>query len=258
MRTKTKPQKRGQDSKLTYLNRVKDWKIKWMTARYIEASGLYISTLETMKSKTQFPQRTLQEIGEILYDIKEEHHQLFKRVIGPAWMRNEDEHKIEPSQEEIDFIANVGLLFHKVQVTRELNYIHEHYDRLVSCISNTREELPECFQEILSLFRAGVQVIRKLLRSHSKNLLLLSYLFDASEQIKKSIGVSGLELLEGINGSKNIEANYFLIGKYYADSGWYDRAAKLMKRILAKNPKNTEARKMLEELRYRTVAAKER
>ena len=256
MITKAKPQNYGQDTKLAYLNRVKDWKIKWMTARYIDAFGLYNSTLEAMKPKAKFPQRTLQEICEILYDIKEEHHQLFKRVIGPAWLRIEDEHKIDPSQAEIDFIANVGLLFHKVLVTRELNYINEHYDKLVSCISDTQEELPACFREIYNLFQAGIQVIMELLRSHSKNLLLLSYLFDESDHIKKNIGTSGLELLESINGSKNIEAIYFLIGKYYADSGWYDRAAKLMKRILAKNPKHVEARKMLEELRYRTVANK--
>ncbi|MDQ7054216.1 MAG: hypothetical protein Q9P14_15510 [candidate division KSB1 bacterium] len=243
---------RGQIS--DYLLNIRDWKICHMVSRYIEALAQFREHYKKANPLSEFPFRELEKICNILYNLKEEHHLVFKRVIGPEKIRQEDQHKIMPDESEAKFIGNVGMLFHKILVARELKYIHLHYDPLSDVGSSAKDELIHYLHQLNDLFQAGSQVMLEFIEAHSRNVLLLSYLYTNSKMIKASIGLSGIDILKRITGQNNLEPIYFVISRYYFESGWYDRSQKLLKQVIRKNPKHREARALLEEVKVKKMA----
>lgn len=232
-----------------YLQQIKDWKIRKMVADYIEAAALFNETYSRLETPVDFPFEMLEEICNTFYGVKEDHHLIFKRIVGRGKPNKEDAHKIKPAKPEIDFIAVVGMLFHKVLVARELKYIHTHYDQLRIIASNAREELEQAIHGIHALLQEAVPVIIQLVKFHVSNVALLALFVERARRTRLALGISGLALLRRVMGEKKLEATYFLVGKYYLDSGWMDNAEKLFKKILRTNPKHTLARENLEKIR---------
>lgn len=235
-----------------YLLNIKDWMVRKMVAGYIDTCEHFRKVYAKARPKTAFPFQDLDHICSQLYEIKEDHHLVFKRILGrPEVIRKEDRHKIDPAQPEINFIANVGRLFHKTLVARELKYLQKHYDPLQNGASDATEELEFQLAQIESLFREGVSILLEFMQLHSANVLLLALIVEQGNSLKKSIGMSSTELLHKITGQTTPEASYYLIGKYYLDSGWYDRAEKMFKQVLKSNPKHVRAREGLQEIKMR-------
>ncbi len=250
--------KKEQGTVSEYLNNIRDWKTCQMVSNYLLACEKFKAAYTSSNPLSKFPFRDIGQICNILYNLKEEHHLIFRRVVGPEKIKLEDRHKIQPNESEIQFIANVGMLFHKILVARELKYIHMHYDPLSGVGSNAEGELIKYLQQINELFDKGIEVLLKFIHNHASNILILSYLLENSKSVKKSIGVTGIQVLKKITGQSNLAPIYYLIGKYYVESGWYDRAAKLLKKTIKMNPKHTEARDLLEEVKVRSIALKPR
>ncbi len=257
--TKTEKFKSKKERNLVseYLWKVRDWKIRLMVENYLEASEHFRTHYAASRPLSKFPFKEIGHICNILYNLKEDHHLIFRRVIGHENIKQQDRHKIEPNNREVEFIANVGMLFHKILVARELKYIHTHYDPMIAANSNAEQSLIHYLEQIHKLFEAGVPVLLKFIECHSSNVLLLSLLFENSEKVKKSIGVSGIDVLKNITGQDHLEAVYFMIGKHYMESGWYDRAQKLLKKVIRLNPKHTKARAMLEDIKVKSLALKQ-
>jgi hypothetical protein len=232
-----------------YLLGIKDWMVRKMAANYIVACEHYNTTYAKAKPKIDFPFQKLDELCDILFEIKEDHHIVFKRVVGPEKIKKEDKHKIDPAQPEINFIANVGRLFHKMLVARELKYLHNHYDPLKNGASSAATELDVQLKELDNLFKHGVEVLVELMQLHSSNVLLLALIVENFNTLRKSIGMTGSELLKKVTGQNNPEATYYLTGKYYMEGGWFDRAGNMFKKILRSNPKHIEARQALNDIK---------
>lgn len=232
-----------------YLLGIKDWMVRKMAANYIIACENFKTTFAKAKPKIDFSFQKLDEICDILFEIKEDHHVVFKRVVGPEKVKGEDKHKIDPAQQEINFIANVGRLFHKMLVARELKYLHKHYDPLKNGDSGAATELDVQLKEIDDLFNHGVEVLVEFMQLHSSNVLLLALIVENQNTLRKSIGMTGSDLLKKVTGQNNPEATYYLTGKYYMDSGWFERAENMFKKILQSNPKHTEARQAINDIK---------
>ncbi|MFQ5627604.1 MAG: hypothetical protein ACE5I1_02495 [bacterium] len=220
-----------------------------MAANYIVACEKFNTSYSKARPKIDFPFKDLDELCDVLFEIKEDHHLIFKRVVGPEKIKDEDKHKINPAQQEINFIANVGRLFHKMLVARELKYLHSHYDPLNNGDSDGASELEMQLKQIDNLFAEGVKVMVDLMQLHSANVLLLALLVENMNTMRRSIGIKGTDLLRKITGQNNPEATYFLTGKYYMEGGWYTRAEKLFRKILKTNPKHSAARVAMDEIK---------
>lgn len=232
-----------------YLLSIKDWMIRKMAGEYIGVCEKFKKTYSSAKNKIDFPFDDLDDLCDILYEIKEDHHLIFKRVVGPEKIKEEDRHKIDPAQPEINFIANVGRLFHKMLVARELKYLHKHYDPLNNGDSDAASELEMQIEQINALIEAGIGVLVELMQLHSSNVLMLALIVENDRNLRKSIGMTGKELLKKVTGQPNPEATYYLTGRYYMEGGWYSRAQDMFKRILKANPKHAAARLALDEIK---------
>lgn len=232
-----------------YVLRIKDWTIRKMIADYLDACGLFNEAYIKAGRSVDVPYRVLSRVCDMLFTIKEDHHLIFKRVVGPEKILREDRHKIDPVQPEVDFIAVVGMLFHKVLVARELKYIHMHYNKLQKGIADVHDELAQALAEIFAMMGEGVSVLIEFIRAHVGNVALLALLVERAREAKRAIGMSGLDVLRAVTSQDDLEAIYFLIGKYYFDSGWMESAEKLFKKILHKNPKHIRARELLEKIK---------
>ncbi len=241
--------KKEQEVASDYLLRIKDWKVKTMVAAYLETRASFIDAYNSANPRTSFPFETLEGICDTLYVLKEDHHTIFKRVVGSENAKKDDLHKFVPSQAEIDFIAIVGQLFHKALVAREMKYLYKHYDVISLSDSRAETELDEQLEEIRELFDEGVPVVVKFITLHASNIVLLTYLFENMHLLRKSTGFRGYRLLRELTGQKKLSAMYLIVGKYYIESGWYNKAEKILRKILKRNPKNREAHEALNEVK---------
>ncbi|RMF66357.1 MAG: hypothetical protein D6743_06540, partial [Calditrichaeota bacterium] len=149
-----------------YLVRIKDWKIKNMVMLYLEARGRF-KEFNRMLRKGNFPSfERLREISEMLFEIKEDHHLLFKRLLDPQKHRFEKADKFTPNHLEIEFMNNIGLLFHKVTVARELKYVMEHYVEQSETFQRTKENLKVNIARIDELFDEGIEILTALISEY--------------------------------------------------------------------------------------------
>ncbi len=237
-----------------YLQSIRDWQISHMVAGYISAYAAFQEAYKRAHPLSEFPFRDLEKLSNALFELKEDHHLIYKRVVGPDWVKKEDRHKLDPGEIEIRFIGNVGMLFHKFLAARELKYIHLHYDPLSDAGSDAAEQLILVLRQIRELFESGREMLLEFIRTHSTNVMLLAYLYAHSKVIKSGLGLSGIEILKQSTGCSNLEPIYFRISKYYVESGWYDRAQKLLRQIIRRNPKQQEARALLQQVKMSIVS----
>jgi len=234
-----------------YLTAIKDWKIRNMVAGYVEARMLFKSFRFDPKSKRVIPFEDLRRICDILFETKEDHHLLFRRPEERG--RNGDLRKFEPNAAEQEFLNNVGLLFHRVLVARELRYVIERYPAGDAAQQTTFDSLRENLEKIDRLFDEGVATTVSLIQSHGENVLLISYILEDNYRLSKVLQVRADDLLLKMTGKPTTEKAYMMAARYYVESGWYDKAGDMLKRALKGNPDNIEAKQLLE--RYGKLTA---
>jgi len=226
-----------------YLTAIKDWKIRNMIAGYIEARMLFKSFRLDAKSKRIIPFEELHKICDILYEVKQEFHLLFNRPDDSDVARGAA--KMQPKAQETNFFNNVGLLFHKVLMARELRYIIEHYQAAQSP-QNGFDTVKESMEQIDRLFDDGVQQLIDLIQAHRENALLITYLIEDAFRIGKVLQINCDELLMKMTEKPTPETAYMMTARYYIESGWYEKAVDMLKRVLKMNAANVEARQLLE------------
>ncbi len=228
-----------------YLARIKDWKTKNMVMLYLEARELFIAYRRRLRKGVSLSFEGMREICDILYEIKEDHHLIFKRLIDPKKHKFEKEQKFTPSEVETEFMNNIGLLFHKVMVTRELKYLLEHYVEESDAFQQTGESLQYHINKIDSLFDEGIEILKSLVLQYKDNTLLLSLLLDDPERTKRHFGKNASDLIEQFVDGKGLHEVYFSVGRYYAENGWNEKAEKMFEETLKRNPKHRLAKKEL-------------
>jgi hypothetical protein len=227
-----------------YLTAIKDWKIRNMIAGYIEARMLFKSFRLDAKSKRIIPSEELHKICDILFEVKQQFHLLFKRPEDSDGTRSTA--RIQPKTQETSFFNNVGLLFHKVLMARELRYIIEHYQAAQPPPQNGFDTVKESLEQIDRLFDEGVQHVIDLIQAHRDNPLLITYLIEDAFRIGKVLQVNCDEMLMKMTEKPTPETAYMMTARYYIESGWYEKAVDMLKRVLKMNAANVEARQLLE------------
>jgi hypothetical protein len=227
-----------------YLTTIKDWKIRNMVHGYIEARMLFKSFRLDAKSKRIIPSEELHKICDILFDVKQIYQLLYRLPDDPPASRGVA--KIPPKAPETEFFNNLGLLFHKVLMTRELRYINENYPTAQTAQQNGFDTVKESLEQIDKLFDDGVQCVMNLIQAHRENPLLIAYLFEDSYRIGKVLGTDCDALLMGMTEKPTTELACMMTARYYIESGWYEKASEMLKRALKVNPANDFVKQLLD------------
>jgi tetratricopeptide (TPR) repeat protein len=238
-----------------YLGRIKNWKIRNMVMMYLEARDKFKSASSSLKKANPFSDSTsvsferMRDICDILFDIKEDHHLLYRRLIDPKKNEFEMTHKFMPDKTITEFMNNVGLLFHKVMVGRELKYLLEHYVEDDEVFQTNKESLGTLLKEIDDLFDHGIRILIELIEQNSDNLLLLTLLVENPKHTRKHFGEESTRLLiENFGEGKGLEEAYYTVGKYYIQCGRPDDARKMFKSALKNNTDHVPSRAALSDL----------
>lgn len=228
-----------------YLKKIKNWKIRNMIMLYLEARGKFKDCNKLMKTDKAISFERMREINDILYEIKEAYHLLYRRLLDPHKKKFENTMKFTPNQIEIEFMNNIGLLFHKIMVARELKYVMEHYVQEDEAFQKNEENLLTNLARIDELFDEGIDILKALIRQNTDNVLLLTLLLENAENTKKHFGNNAVKIIEQFSNGNGLDEVYYHVGKYYADCGWKNKAKKMLQSAVKRNKDNVKAQEVL-------------
>ncbi len=211
-----------------YIATIKDWMIRSLIERYLRARDLFLRYSRNFHNGTLMPFENIMEISDALYQIKEDNYLIFKRLLDPKRRTFEDAPKLTPTEAEIRFMNNVGLLFHKVMVARELKYVLEHYAARTEDYEETLGSLEYHLRRIEELFEEGLEIIREMIANYPENAVLLMFFLENRQRIEEAFRMPLAEFLKPmVHGPTEHEAA-LRVTEYYLESGWLDRAKKLL------------------------------
>jgi len=223
----------------------KSWVIRKVLADYFYAKNLFTKLAREYHSGKEVPFEKIKKFSELLYTAKEDLHLIFKRLIDPQKGKFEKSKKFTPNADEIDFMNNVGLLFHKATVARELKYILEYYKTDSDDYVQIKTLLDNYMEKIRLLFNDGIELVKRLLKDYKDNLVVILYLVENEKYVMSALDESLESLLARIEDNPKIDEKIVQVGKYCLQSGWPDRAYRIFNKAVSINDKNIEAKKYL-------------
>ncbi len=226
----------------TYLQTIKDWKMMEMVVGFIEAKALFE---KHMNEGHQFPFSMLRKICDLLYEVKEKHHLIFKKVYNPKKHTFEIADKLTPNDEEINYMNNIGLLFHKIMVARELKYVLDYYEEDSTGYQETKASLIRNLQRIHLHFSQGIDVLVMMLKKQVNNIHLITYFLENSKFCSEQFKMDIESLVKLLAVEDGLGSAYLAVANYYHQSGWNDKAKKMCQKSLKINPKNEIASSLL-------------
>ncbi|MFQ5677008.1 MAG: tol-pal system YbgF family protein, partial [bacterium] len=144
--------------------------------------------------------------------------------------------KLMPSQVETKFMNNIGLLFHKVMVTRELKYVMEYYVEKNDTADNNEESMHWHLKRIDALFDDGIDILTSMILENHDNILLLTLFLEDTANAKRHFGENFRKIIQNFTGQKGLAEVYYKVGTYYMECGWNQKAKKMFKTALKENP----------------------
>ena len=239
----------------TYIQRTRDWAVRNMVSLYLEAVETFREHYQAHPDKRKISHKGLSTVCDMLFYLKDQQEIIYEPVAATSGAKKkvDHSHKLAPNPAETRFIVNVGLLFHMVLIAREMKFIHQHYNDAAAPRQEIGKDLEMSLEKVERLFTEGVDILIDFARVHSNNVMLQAFLIQNATRMNKAIGIRGPELIRLVIGRKNLEGTYFLAGKYFLESGWYDDARRMFTKVLRKNPKNADGLALLIEVTLRSA-----
>jgi len=229
-----------------YIAGIKDRKIRQIISRYLDTYSSFKEYNQSFHKGVIMSYSNLRKVHDILWEIKENFHLVYKRILNPKKKIFEPANKFTPSDSEITFMNNVGLLFHKVMVARELKYVLDYYEEDSSGYQETRASLERNLDRIDSLFDLGIKLLVQMLENYQNNIQLITYFLENEKIYESLIQKSNIELLKILSRGRDIEDIYMDAVHYYQNSGWTDKAEEVLRELLKINPSHEKAAVMLQ------------
>jgi hypothetical protein len=224
----------------------KAWIIRKTFAHYLRAKNLFNNMDRKAHSRTIVQFEDLKRLSESLFTIKEDLHLVFDRIIQPEPDVSIKSKKFAPNDDEMNFVNNVGLLYHKAMAARELVYVMEYYSMRSDDYEENKEFLDTYLSKMRQLFKEGISHLTRILKLYIDENVILTYLVENDHYVKKSMGMSVPQLLEMLQGRNKIDHSYVQVAVYCLKSGWPERARKILLETLKLNPENETALKLLQ------------
>lgn len=224
------------------------WLVKKIFSDYFRAKNMFADMDRESQAGRLMPFEKLKKMSDILFDVKENLHLLFKRLIDPRTLQFEEGDKITPNRLEIEFINNVGLLYHKAMAAREVKYVLEHYTIDSADYIASKASLDTYMLKMRTLYNEGIRIIKELIREYGDNIVLIYYLIQNNCYVKSILGEPVKDILSRIGSKESLDKIYVRTAKYCLESGWESSAKKIASEALSINPKNQEAKKILTQI----------
>ncbi len=224
----------------------KSWLLRKVIADFLYAKNLFSKLFLDYSAGGEVSFEKMKKFSELLFTAKEDLHLLFKRIGDPYQEGVEKSFKYTPNDDEIDFMNNVGLLFHKATVARELKYMLEYYKTDSDDYKQIKVLLDYYVNNMEGLFKVGIEKAKCVLKDSDKNLAVLLYLFENERYVTNAFDKSLKQLLEEILGKEDMDNRINEVGVLCLDSGWPERAFKIFNRAIELNPENNQAKQYLE------------
>lgn len=224
----------------------KDWIISKSVISYLRARNMFANVLRNLNGDRQIEFQDLLKLTETLEEIKDDLHLIFKRMVNPQENIFENAAKYQPAHCELQYRNNVGLLYHKSMVARELKYLMAYYKEDSAGYFETRLSFRSYINRINRLFIEGMIILQDLMIFNRKNTLLMMFLLENSHYVESAFNQPMEQLLRQILGHNDLSEAYLQVGKYYYDSGWYPKARKMFMDGQQINPGNAEINQFLQ------------
>ncbi len=211
-----------------YVAKSKSWLIKNVLSHFLAAAQLNEEIYRDHVGGRKLDFDRIKRLSELLFRAKEDLHLIFKRLRDPRRRIFEEVPKCRPDAAEQSFIHNVGLLFHKAMVARELQYILEYYeDETDFDYQDVRQSLAEDMNKLKLLFEKTAQSLGLFLRNFKDDVVILAFLFENQRQIEKALSLDLSEILKQLNDFDEAE-NRKRVADYFLRSGWPERADSML------------------------------
>ncbi|OQX83280.1 hypothetical protein B6D60_10715, partial [candidate division KSB1 bacterium 4484_87] len=201
------------------------------------------------EEKGKFPTfSTLRKICDLLYDTKENFHLLFKRVLNPKKKIFEQSDKLTPDEMELMLMNNIGILFHRVMVARELRYIIDHYSVNTDEYKEAKVSLDTNLYKLDLMFQRGMEIILEILHKYRSNMLLQIYFLEHRTMLRKLFKKNYPKITDILTQDSSLTDIYVECARYYMRNGWYKQAKAILKSISRNAPQNKEFINLLAEI----------
>ena len=219
----------------------KSWIIKNVVANYFKAYNLNADIYREYNSKTDIHFEKLRQLSDILFVVKEDLHLIYRRLLDPRHNKFEIAEKYTPNEDEIRFINNVGILFHKAMVARELEYMLDYYETAAAPdYDDIHTYLDDHIERLSTLFEKGILLLIDFIANHKGDALVLSYLIENSRYVEAVFGESVQELFKRLGHNGSFVKLYLSVAEHFRACGWEDKANKVLLDALAIEPDNKE------------------
>ena len=224
----------------------KSWLMRKIIADYLYAKNLFTKLFQDYKAGGEVPYEKMKKFSELLFTAKEDLHLLFEREKDDQDTTLRKSFKYIPNDDVIDFMNNVGLLFHKAMVARELKYMLEVYKTDSEDYINNKELLDSYVVNMRNLFKTGIEKAKAVLQDNDKNQAVILYMIESERYVTNAFGEPLGELMAQILGKDKVDDMFVQMGKLCLQSGWPERAFKIFTRALEENPDNVRAKEYLD------------
>ena len=229
-----------------YVRRTKDWTIRHIVATYLSVSEDFLQEYAQLENKSEFSHRLLSKLSDSLYDLKEEIKLIYQPfVVSQNGAKNNDP-RFEPTDMEVDFLVNIGLLFHKMVVCREIKYLLDNYNRLSRKYPESADELVLNLGSIFKILSENKTALIRYLKFHSNNITLLAFLLSNTARMKRCVNIQGMELIRRIITVDKLQSMYIEASKYLIESGQFQEARKILRKTKTGGLKNSAVKILLE------------
>ncbi|RPH97285.1 MAG: hypothetical protein EHM72_13750 [Calditrichaeota bacterium] len=230
-----------------FIKKSKSWIIKSVIGNYFTAFQLFekISTAyKEEKPEIGSIYLQLKTLTELLYAAKESLHLIYKRRDIRKAEIEQDVQKFDPTPVETQFIHNIGLLFHKATVARELQYMLEFYEveRDEEHVE-LQDSLDDYMHRLIKLFQNGHVIIREFLKIFENDAVILSYFFENQPEIERIFGENIGAILNHIDDLAT--RGYVHVAEYFIESGWRAKAKDLLTKALELLPGNDYIKQLM-------------
>ena len=230
-----------------YVKKSRSWIIKNVMVNYFKAYNLNADIYREYHSRTDVPFKKLRQLSDVLFNAKEDLYLVYKRLIDPKRNLFENAEKFTPNEVEIRFINIVGILFHKSMVARELEYMLEYYKvENDPDYDDIKKSLDDNIERLRVLFERALSLIKGFLENYKNDPIVLSFFLENNHYIEAVIDSSVHSLFLELGHKKSAADFYMNVADYFRDSGWEEKAKKVLIDAMELEPENINLKNMWE------------
>ncbi len=224
------------------------WIIKNVLAHFLRAANLFAEIYRTFESSqnSDVSFEKLKQLSDVLFTAKEQLRLIYRRT---GYYDDEEYYtgRYDPNSVEFSFINNIGVLFHKATIARELKYMAEFYQTDSDDYLQMKSSLADYMQKLNLFFERGKECALPFMKGFSKNVVILAFLLENEHYFKSTLGKDIPAILKYFEPDHGIEDFYLLVIDFFLESGWLERAKKMIKQAKGINPDNPQVREYVKE-----------